>query len=110
MSGTSLDGISAAVVRFDRGDDGRYRVRAAGIQRARVHADAARAPARALVGATPREYCRLAFDLGDWLADAAIAALAEAGVARADVAAIGATARRSGTSPALDVAVRRSRR
>jgi anhydro-N-acetylmuramic acid kinase len=37
---------------------------------------------------SPREYCRLAFDLGDWLADAAIAAIAEAGIDRASVAAI----------------------
>jgi anhydro-N-acetylmuramic acid kinase len=43
---------------------------------------------RALVGATPREYCRLSFDLADWLAEAAIAAMADAGVGRADVAAI----------------------
>jgi len=88
MSGTSLDGISAAVVRFDRGSDGRYAyellgmsVRAYdGLQRERL--------AQALVGSTPREYCRLSFDLGNWLADAAIAAIADAGVGRADVAAI----------------------
>ena len=40
-------------------------------------------------GGTAREYCRLAFDLGDWLADAAVAVLAEAGVPRTDVRAIG---------------------
>jgi anhydro-N-acetylmuramic acid kinase len=88
MSGTSLDGISAAVVRFDRGSDGRIvydllgmSVRAYdGTQRERL--------AQALTGVTPREYCRLAFDLGDWLADAAITAIAEAGVDRASVAAI----------------------
>jgi anhydro-N-acetylmuramic acid kinase len=36
-----------------------------------------------------REYCRLAVDFGGWLADAAVAVLAESGVARADVRAIG---------------------
>jgi anhydro-N-acetylmuramic acid kinase len=42
----------------------------------------------ALAGATPAEYCRLSFDLGGWLADAAIAVIAEAGVARADIRAV----------------------
>jgi anhydro-N-acetylmuramic acid kinase len=44
--------------------------------------------ARALTGATPAEYTRLNFDLGGWLADAAISAIAEAGVARHDIAAV----------------------
>ena len=35
------------------------------------------------------EYCRLGFDLGAWLADAAVAVLAEAGVPRSEVRAIG---------------------
>ena len=88
MSGTSLDGISAAVVRFTRGDDGRIAYDLLGmsvrpyepVQRDRL--------ARALVEGTPREYCRLSFDLGDWLADAAIRAMAEAGIDRASVSAI----------------------
>ncbi|MFM8780405.1 MAG: anhydro-N-acetylmuramic acid kinase, partial [Gemmatimonadota bacterium] len=40
------------------------------------------------MGATPSEYTRLDFALGGWLADAAIAAIAEAGVARDEIAAI----------------------
>ena len=84
MSGTSLDGISAAVVRFS--EETRAELLAfrqlpySRVQRDRV--------AGALAGATPEEYCRLNFDLGHWLADAAIAVLADAGVARDDVAAI----------------------
>ena len=87
MSGTSLDGITAAAARFtDRGT--------------RVHAELLAwithpyTPAQrdrlshALTGATPAEYCRVNFDLGGWLADAAIAVFAETGVARHDVAAI----------------------
>jgi anhydro-N-acetylmuramic acid kinase len=106
MSGTSLDGISAAVVRFtpaqarpDREaapddsplpDEWAPQVSAQLLnfvsrpytpeQRARL--------AAALVGATPAEYCRLNFDVGGWLADAAILALADAGVARDGVRAV----------------------
>ena len=84
MSGTSLDGISAAVVRFP--DAGGFDLLAfrqvpyTEQQRARL--------AGALAGATPDEYCRLGFDLGHWLADAATAAIAEAGVPRDGIAAI----------------------
>jgi anhydro-N-acetylmuramic acid kinase len=87
MSGTSLDGISAAAVRF-RGDDALVRhdllafvvTPYAAPQRERLRA--------ALEGATPAEYCRLGFDLGEWLAAATAAVLAEAGVPRADVRAV----------------------
>ena len=110
MSGTSLDGISAAVVRFtpavvrftpakvvvpstardvpaSSGDA--FDVELLGFhvheysaeQRDRLHA--------AMRDGSARDYCRLAVDFGGWLADAAVAVLAEAGVARADVRAIG---------------------
>ncbi|HWE44320.1 MAG TPA: anhydro-N-acetylmuramic acid kinase [Gemmatimonadaceae bacterium] len=87
MSGTSLDGVTAAVVRFGE-RDGRIATEllawlthpyTAG-QRARL--------AEALTGATPAAYCRVNFDLGGWLADAAVAAIAEAGVARDEIAVI----------------------
>ena len=89
MSGTSLDGISAATVRFTRGGNGHFETqllafigtRYSAEQRGRLH--------RALTAGTPREYCRLGFDLGGWLADAAIAVLAESGVSRGEVRAIG---------------------
>lgn len=88
MSGTSLDGISAAVARFTPGGT-RYRaellafdaVEYSSEQRARLKA--------AMQGATAREYCRLAVDFGGWLADAATRVLAEAGIPRAEVRAIG---------------------
>lgn len=87
MSGTSLDGISAAVVRFrDSGDEIGVELLAflvhpySAQQRDRLTA--------ALTAATPREYARLDFELGAWLGEAAAAAMAEAGVARADIAAI----------------------
>jgi len=84
MSGTSLDGISAAVVRFDENDRAgllAYRqLPYSKAQRERL--------ASALAGATPDEFCRLNFDLGAWLADAAIAVLSDSGVPRTEVAAI----------------------
>jgi anhydro-N-acetylmuramic acid kinase len=84
MSGTSLDGISAAVVRFNADN-------AADLLAFRqLPYDAAKRQRlqRALAGATPDEYCRLNFDLGHWLADAAVAVLADAGVPRDEVSAI----------------------
>ena len=88
MSGTSLDGISAAVVRFGRGPDRRIGYQLLGMSVRAYDASQRDRLSQALVGVTPREYCRLSFDLGDWLADAAIAAIAEAGVGRSSVAAI----------------------
>jgi anhydro-N-acetylmuramic acid kinase len=91
MSGTSLDGISAAVARFKpAGDKSTTRLDAdllAFTSRSYTNAQRARLSA-ALSGATPAEYCRLNFDLGGWLADAAIEVMAEAGVARDDIMAI----------------------
>lgn len=88
MSGTSLDGISAAVARFRDERDGRIDVELlAFTSRAYTPAERTRLSA-ALGGGTPAEYCRLNFDLGWWLADAAIAVMAEAGVAREDIVAI----------------------
>ncbi|MFM8301779.1 MAG: anhydro-N-acetylmuramic acid kinase, partial [Gemmatimonadota bacterium] len=87
MSGTSLDGITAAVVRFTE-TEGRTAVELlAQVQRS-YDAPTRERLAAALVGATPSEYTRLDFSLGGWLADAAIAAIAEAGVARDEIAAI----------------------
>jgi anhydro-N-acetylmuramic acid kinase len=88
MSGTSLDGISAAVVRFREDEQGavtpellNYLSTAySPVQRERLSA--------ALRGATPQDYARLDFELGAWLADAAVAVMADAGVARADIAAV----------------------
>jgi anhydro-N-acetylmuramic acid kinase len=88
MSGTSLDGISAAVARFSDSADGRIEVDLlAYTSRSYTQAQRSRLGA-ALGGGTPAEYCRLNFDLGGWLADAAIEVMAEAGVARDDISAI----------------------
>jgi len=88
MSGTSLDGISAAVARFTDSTDGRIDVDLlAYTSHSYIPAQRLRL-STALGGGTPAEYCRLNFDLGGWLADAAIEVMAEAGIARDDIAAI----------------------
>jgi anhydro-N-acetylmuramic acid kinase len=88
MSGTSLDGISAAVARFTDSPDGRIDAELlAYTSRSYTPAQRTRLSA-ALGGGTPAEYCRLNFDLGGWLADAAIEVMAEAGIARGDISAI----------------------
>jgi anhydro-N-acetylmuramic acid kinase len=92
MSGTSVDGISAAVVRFvDRDDAGEQALDAQLLafvgttytaeQRDRLHA--------AMLSGSAREYCGLSFDVGQWLGQAAVAAIAEAGVPRDEIRAIG---------------------
>ena len=88
MSGTSLDGISAAVARFTP-EGSRFRVDLLAFH---VHEYAPEQRDRlksAMHGATAREYCRLAVDFGGWLADAEVQVLAEAGVTRTEVRAIG---------------------
>jgi len=87
MSGTSLDGVAAAVVRFtDR--DGGVDAELVGFTQHQYTREQHDRLAHALVEGTPAEYCRLGFDLGEWLANAATAAIAEAGVGRGEVAAI----------------------
>ena len=89
MSGTSLDGISAAVVRFKRTDTDALDVELLGFH---VH-EYSRAQREQLLaamqGGSARDYCRLAVDLGELFAAAAARVIAEAGVARVDIRAIG---------------------
>lgn len=96
MSGTSLDGISAAVVRFKepapdtqhRASNGvAYELLAFSVSE--YTKDKRERMLAAMQKGTAEEYCRLGFDLGEWLAEAAVAVLAEAGVPRKDVRAIG---------------------
>lgn len=90
MSGTSLDGITACVVRFTEPQGSpalAYELLAhttleyTADQRERLRA--------AMLSGTAQEYCRLAFDVGEWLAAAAGRVLADAGVPREEVRAIG---------------------
>ena len=88
MSGTSLDGISAAAVRFDD-RDGRLHAELIAYIGTEYTPDQRSRLARAMIGATAQEYSQLAFDLGTWLSDAAIAVIAEAGVSKKEIRAIG---------------------
>jgi anhydro-N-acetylmuramic acid kinase len=106
MSGTSLDGISAAVVRFtelgvgssELGDNATSQLPTPnshlGYELVAFNVSEYSAAQRermltAMQKSSAEEYCRLGFDLGEWLADAAIAVMAEAGVPRGEIKAIG---------------------
>jgi anhydro-N-acetylmuramic acid kinase len=104
MSGTSLDGISACVVRFTPDptthetpdarrkltrDSGRKGLELLAFTVTSYTPDQRNRLLAAMQQASAKEYCRLAFDLGAWLADAAVAVLAEAGVPKDEVRAIG---------------------
>jgi len=88
MSGTSADGISAAAARFTTGADG-----AVGVELiATIHREYSRGERdrllAALQGPPLDELCRLDFELGAWLADAALALIAQGKFRREDVRAI----------------------
>jgi anhydro-N-acetylmuramic acid kinase len=87
MSGTSLDGISAAVVRFAE-SEGAIGAELLAFTNRPYTSEQRRRIEVGLVGGEARQYARLDFDLGSWLGDAAIAVMAEAGVARSEIAAI----------------------
>jgi anhydro-N-acetylmuramic acid kinase len=87
MSGTSLDGISAAVVRFTEGDGAITADLLAFVNTPYTREQRARIESMLIRGAAG-QYARLDFDLGAWLGDAAAVVMAEAGVAREDIAAI----------------------
>jgi len=87
MSGTSLDGITAACVRFF--EHGARVVPTVLSQVTRPYAPAERARLEAAMrGGSAQEYCVLGVDLAHWLADAAALAITAAGVPRASVRAI----------------------
>ncbi len=87
MSGTSLDGITAACARFS--DEGARVVPSLLSCVTRPYAAQERARLeRAMQGGTAQEYCVLSVDLAHWLADAAELAITAAGVPRASVRAV----------------------
>ena len=94
MSGTSLDGISAAVARFSPKAAGKARADRYDVELlahvTRPYSDEQRARLRAAMReGSARDYCRLGFDLGTWLADVAEEAIARSRAARGDIRAVG---------------------
>ncbi len=90
MSGTSHDGISAAVVRFIPGahDDRPLPELLAFVQQSYDADFRARLLGAIAAPTHPGDYTRLDFELGDRLGAAAVAAIAESGLARNDVDAV----------------------
>lgn len=88
MSGTSLDGITAAVVRFVEAEGEPVRPELLAHVSRPYDAVFRRRLAAAMQGAAPAEYTRLDFELGGLLAEAAIAAIAECGISREEISAI----------------------
>lgn len=89
MSGTSLDGIDAALVEIEgeREEDVRFRLlhwltaSYGEDRRAAIHG--------AILAGSADALCALHADLGEWLAEAAVRVCEEAGVSRREVAAVG---------------------
>jgi anhydro-N-acetylmuramic acid kinase len=71
MSGTSLDGISAAAAHFVDAPDGRVTASLLATGNRSYNPDERARLEAAMRSGTAREYCRLHTDLGEWLADAA---------------------------------------
>ncbi len=88
MSGTSLDGISAAVVSFADRPTGRPQASLLHFVQRDYTVQERERLAAAMQGGTARDMCRLHADLGEWLGDAACDAMRGAGVAAADVRAV----------------------
>jgi anhydro-N-acetylmuramic acid kinase len=88
MSGTSCDGISAAVVRFHEGKGGHLAPEVLAFIQTEYDAEFRTRLIAAMTAAKPAEYTRLDFELGERLANAARVAISEAGVPHSDIAAI----------------------
>ena len=88
MSGTSLDGITAVVARFHP-EEARYRAELLAYVQHPYNDDQRRELRVAMHEARARDYCRVNFDLGSWLAEAAREAIAKSGLAPAEIRAVG---------------------
>jgi anhydro-N-acetylmuramic acid kinase len=88
MSGTSLDGISAAAVHFHEPPGARVQARLLSFVHTPYDASQRERLERAMHEGSAREYCRLHADLGAWLGDAAAAAIEAAGQTPAHVSAV----------------------
>ncbi len=88
MSGTSLDGVSAAVVRFREDEQSSIGWELLAYDVTPYSEAERKLLAECLTGTTPEAYCRVNYELGAWLARAATSVIAQAGVPRDEIAAI----------------------
>ncbi len=88
MSGTSLDGVTAAVVRFVPGEGDALRAELIGWNTTPYSSEQRERLAAAMHEASPAEYCRLRVDIAHWFADAAMSLMAGLGLGSDDVDAI----------------------
>ncbi len=88
MSGTSLDGVTAAVVRFLPGEGDAVVAELLGWNTTPYSNAQRERLAAALRGASPAEYCRLRVDIAHWFADAAMGVMDRLGLGPHDVDAI----------------------
>lgn len=79
MSGTSLDGIDAALVRFE-GDATNLQWSVEAFESVPFTASRREQIHQAIVGGSAASLCRLHADLGEWLADAALRVIQHAGI------------------------------
>jgi anhydro-N-acetylmuramic acid kinase len=87
MSGTSLDGIDAALVEIDDAA-GRFGARLEAFLSIPYEGEQ-RDAIRAALNGGPQELCRLNFQLGEWFAHAARVLMDDVGVAASDLTAVG---------------------
>lgn len=89
MSGTSLDGIDAALVEFDDAADAQPDWRLVAFSEVPLSTQQREEVHSAIVHGNSAALCRIHADLGEWFAAAALKVCAEAGVKPADVRVIG---------------------
>ncbi|MFI5208683.1 MAG: anhydro-N-acetylmuramic acid kinase [Gemmatimonadales bacterium] len=86
MSGTSLDGVTGALVRIEEPAEGDFRLTLQARRTIPYGQERERRIASAIAGGTAREIALLHADLGEWLAECVETLLDDAGVAPASVA------------------------
>lgn len=86
MSGTSLDGVTGALVRIEEPSEGDFRVKLIAHRTIPYGAERGTLLAARIAAGSPRELALLHTDLGEWFAECAETLLDDAGVAAASLA------------------------
>ena len=86
MSGTSLDGVTGAVVRIEEPTEGDFRVKLLARRTIPYGAERTERLQQAIARGTPRELALLHADLGEWFAECAETLIDDSGIAAASLA------------------------